>query len=131
MILSDDGVSTTWVRVCDLEEWERVNGALCADSPVGPLIVWGEGTPQVAFHAACPHRRAPLFADGICGREIICNRHGALFDIISGRVVSLGRLSQPPGRLTSVPVRVENGIVEIAIPAIAVPVEDAVIGLSR
>lgn len=131
MMGSHDDETITWVRVCDLKEWEHTNGALRVDSPAGPLMVWGERAPQIAIYAACPHRRAPLFVDGICGREITCSRHGATFDIISGNLVSLGRLSQPTGRLTSFPVRVEGWGVEIAIPASTMPVADNAKGLAR
>jgi 3-phenylpropionate/trans-cinnamate dioxygenase ferredoxin subunit len=63
-----------------------------------------------AIEDRCPHDDGPL-ADGILNDcTIECPRHGATFDIISGKVLSAPALVDVP----TYQVRIENGAVQIA-----------------
>ncbi len=65
-----------------------------------------------AIGDVCSHDNGPVGDGEIEGDEIICPRHGARFDIITGKATSLPALVDIP----AYPVRVVAGMVEIGIP---------------
>lgn len=101
----------TWQRVCTL-----------ADLPVGETRAVRVGDDEVLVcHVApgelhvvsdlCTHDDGPL-GDGILdGHEVICPRHGARFDVTTGRAVRLPAV----GPLATYPVRVEDGWIEVEV----------------
>lgn len=64
-----------------------------------------------AIDDECPHAGASLATGDLCDGEVICPRHGAMFDVRSGEAVG------PPAEddVTSWPVRVVDGRIEIGI----------------
>ena len=60
----------------------------------------------------CSHDNGPVGDGEIEDDQIICPRHGARFDIRTGKAKSLPALLDIP----SYPVRVEQGMVQIGIP---------------
>lgn len=64
-----------------------------------------------ALDDACPHQGAPLAYGIIDGREVVCLRHGARFDIPTGQVLSLPAVRG----VHTYPVRVEGDMVCICI----------------
>jgi 3-phenylpropionate/trans-cinnamate dioxygenase ferredoxin component len=90
-------------------------------SPGERLFVELGGTSIVLFNLAgklfalgdvCSHDNGPVGDGEIEDDQIICPRHGARFDIRTGKVKSLPALRDIP----SYPVRVELGMVKIGIP---------------
>ena len=85
------------------------------------LYVEIEGLPIVIFNIAgqlfaigdvCSHDNGPL-GDGLLdGNLIVCPRHGAEFDIRTGKAVTLPAVVDIP----AYPVRVVDGKIEIGIP---------------
>jgi 3-phenylpropionate/trans-cinnamate dioxygenase ferredoxin subunit len=80
-----------------------------------------DGTQIVVFKIAgeffaigdiCSHDDGPLGDGELAGFEIICPRHGARFDIRSGKALSLPAVVDIP----AYPVRIESGEVKIGIP---------------
>ena len=65
-----------------------------------------------AIGDVCTHDNGPVGDGEIEENEIICPRHGARFDIRTGKVTSLPALLDIP----AYPVRVVEGMVEIGIP---------------
>jgi 3-phenylpropionate/trans-cinnamate dioxygenase ferredoxin component len=65
-----------------------------------------------AIGDVCSHDNGPVGDGEIEDDQIICPRHGARFDIRTGKAKSLPALLDIP----SYPVRVEQGMVEIGIP---------------
>jgi len=65
-----------------------------------------------AIGDVCSHDNGPVGDGEIEENEIICPRHGARFDIRTGKVTSLPAIIDIP----AYPVRVVNGMVEIGIP---------------
>lgn len=65
-----------------------------------------------AFEDRCTHDDGPLGEGTLEGCEIECPRHGARFDIRTGRVTA------PPayGPLDTYPARVEDGQVVVTLP---------------
>lgn len=94
----------------------------CEQLPVGErLFLEVEGRPIVLFNLAgrlfaigdmCSHDHAPLGEGEVEGEQIICPRHGARFDIRTGRVLSLPAVTDIP----AYPVRVRGGMIEIGLP---------------
>ena len=65
-----------------------------------------------AIGDVCTHDNGPVGDGEIEENEIICPRHGARFDIRTGKVTSLPALIDIP----AFPVRVVDGMVEIGVP---------------
>jgi 3-phenylpropionate/trans-cinnamate dioxygenase ferredoxin component len=65
-----------------------------------------------AIGDVCSHDNGPVGDGEIEENEIICPRHGARFDIRTGKVTSLPALVDIP----AYPVRIIEGMVEIGIP---------------
>ena len=89
--------------------------------PVGKrLFIEAAGKSIVLFNLAgklfaigdvCTHDNGPVGDGAIEENEIICPRHGARFEIRSGKATSLPAVVDIP----AYPVRVVNGIVEIGL----------------
>ena len=92
------------------------------DVPPGKAIGVEAGGERIAlfniggvFYAigdTCPHRGGPLSEGMIDGTTVTCPWHGAEFDVCSGK-----NLCPPAARpVSSFPVRVEGGEIEIEVP---------------
>ena len=64
-----------------------------------------------AIDDVCTHDRGPLDQGELIGGEIECPRHGARFDVTTGRATRLPAI-QP---VRTYPVRVENGAIVIEV----------------
>jgi len=105
-----------------IEELTFVAIATETDLPAGErLFVEIDGKPIVVFNLAgtlfaigdvCSHDDGPLGDGDIEGQEIVCPRHGARFDLATGRVTSLPAVVDIP----AYPVRVTDGQIEIGLP---------------
>jgi len=60
----------------------------------------------------CSHDDGPVAEGELVGTEIECPRHGARFDVRTGKVLSLPAIVDIP----SYPVRVEDGSVLVGLP---------------
>lgn len=106
----------------DPQACEFVAIARQEDLPNGErLFVEIDGEPVVVFNIAgeffaiadlCSHDDGPLGDGDLDGYEINCPRHGASFDVRTGRVLSLPAIVDIP----AYPTRVENGQIEIGLP---------------
>jgi 3-phenylpropionate/trans-cinnamate dioxygenase ferredoxin subunit len=107
----------------DSSELEYVEIAPEGQIPVGErLFVELGGKSIVLFNLAgklfaigdvCSHDNGPVGDGDIEENEIICPRHGARFDIRSGKATSLPALVDIP----AYPVRIVEGMVQIGISA--------------
>lgn len=85
------------------------------------LFVEIDGSPIVVFNIAgtyyaiadiCSHDDGPLGEGELDGYEVTCPRHGAEFDVCTGKVLSLPAVVDIP----AYPVRVNDGEIEIGLP---------------
>jgi 3-phenylpropionate/trans-cinnamate dioxygenase ferredoxin subunit len=93
-----------------------------ADLPAGERMFLEIGeTPVVVFNIAgklfaigdvCTHDDGPLGDGELDGHQIICPRHGARFDVDTGKALTLPAVADTP----SYPLRVVDGQIEIGIP---------------
>ncbi len=77
--------------------------------PVVILQIAGE---YYAIADVCSHDDGPVGEGALEGFEIICPRHGARFDIRTGKVLALPAFVDIP----AYPVRVVDGQIEIGLP---------------
>ena len=101
---------------------EFVEIAPLADLPAGERIfIEAAGRSIVIFNLAgnlyaigdvCSHDNGPVGDGDIEEHEIICPRHGARFDIRTGKATSLPAVVDIP----SYPVRVVDAMIEIGLP---------------
>lgn len=106
----------------DSDRCEFVPVAEVDEIPTGErLFVEIDGQPIVLFNIAgglfaiadvCSHDDGPVGEGDLDGFEIKCPRHGARFDVRTGKVLSLPAVVDIP----AYPVRLANGQVEIGIP---------------
>jgi 3-phenylpropionate/trans-cinnamate dioxygenase ferredoxin subunit len=76
-----------------------------------PIVVFNVGGQYFAIADVCSHDDGPVGEGELDGYEIRCPRHGASFDVRSGRVLSLPAVVDIP----AYPVRVVDGQVEVGI----------------
>ncbi len=73
------------------------------------IAVFNVGGTYYAVEDRCTHDDGPLAEGEVVGLEIECPRHGARFDLRSGKVTRLPAVSP----IRWFPVRVENGDLQI------------------
>ena len=101
---------------------EYVGVAHISDLPAGErlyltiddlsIVVFNIAGGYYAIADICSHDDGPLGDGDIEGMEIICPRHGARFDIRTGKVLTLPAIVDIP----AYPVRVQDGEIQIGIP---------------
>jgi 3-phenylpropionate/trans-cinnamate dioxygenase ferredoxin subunit len=77
-----------------------------------PLAVFNIAGTLYAIADVCSHDDGPVAEGELDGHEIECPRHGARFDVRSGKVLSFPAIVDIP----AYPVRVENGQVLVGLP---------------
>ena len=75
------------------------------------IAVFNVSGKYYAIEDVCTHDDGPLAEGDIEGHEIICPRHGARFDIRSGKVLSAPALIDVPWY----EVRIQDGEVQVAV----------------
>lgn len=106
----------------DPEQCEFVAVASTAEIPSGerlflevdrqPIVVFNIAGRYFAIGDVCSHDNGPLGEGDLEGFEIHCPRHGASFDVRTGKVLTLPAIVDIP----AYPTRVVEGQVEIGLP---------------
>jgi 3-phenylpropionate/trans-cinnamate dioxygenase ferredoxin subunit len=98
-----------WVDVAAVDELET-GGVIVVDVDGTEVAVFNIDGEFYALADVCTHDGGTLADGTVEGHEIECPRHGARFDIRSGKVTA------PPAYedVTTYPVRVFNGIVQVS-----------------
>ena len=94
--------------VNDLPDGER----LFLEIDEQPIVIFNLAGQYFAIADLCSHDDGPLGEGDLDGFEIHCPRHGACFDVRSGKVLSLPAIVDIP----AYPVRVVDGQIEIGLP---------------
>lgn len=76
------------------------------------IVVFNIGGQIYAIADVCSHDEGPLGDGDLEGLEVVCPRHGARFDVRTGKVTSLPAAIDIP----AYPVRVVDGQIEIGLP---------------
>ncbi len=77
-----------------------------------PIVVFNIGGQLFAIGDVCTHDDGPLGDGELAGYEISCPRHGASFDVRTGKVISLPAIIDIP----VYPLRVIDGQIQIGLP---------------
>ena len=77
-----------------------------------PIVVFKLAGELFAIADVCSHDDGPVGDGDLQGYEVICPRHGARFDIRTGKVLSLPAVIDIP----AYPVRINEGQIEVGIP---------------
>jgi 3-phenylpropionate/trans-cinnamate dioxygenase ferredoxin subunit len=104
------------------EKLEYIEIAPLTDCPPGErLFVTIENVPIVIFNIAgglfaiedtCTHDGNPLDDAPLEGHAVVCTRHGARFDVRSGKALAMPAYED----VSAYPVRVVNGQIELGWP---------------
>jgi len=95
--------------VDDLKTGERI----FVETDSQTIVVFNIGGDFFAIEDVCSHDQGPLGDGEVCDHEIHCPRHGASFDVRTGRVLSLPAITD----IQNYPVRVANGMIQLGLPA--------------
>jgi len=79
-----------------------------------PIVVFRVGGELFAIADICSHDDGPLGDGDLEGFEIACPRHGARFDIRTGKALALPAVVD----ISAYPVRVTDGQIEIGLPSV-------------
>jgi 3-phenylpropionate/trans-cinnamate dioxygenase ferredoxin subunit len=76
-----------------------------------PVLLANLGGVFYAMEDTCPHMGGSLSAGKLEGHNVVCPRHGSVFDVTTGKAVSSGKLLFIPAKihdLKSYTVKVEG-----------------------
>jgi 3-phenylpropionate/trans-cinnamate dioxygenase ferredoxin subunit len=92
---------------------ELPNGErLFVDIEGKPIVIFNIGGQLFSIADVCSHDDGPVGEGRLEGYNITCPRHGAQFDIRTGKVIQLPAIVDIP----AYPVRVVNGMIQLGIP---------------
>ncbi len=94
------------------EEDVAAGEAIVVEAGGKRLAVCNTGEGIYAIDDVCTHDGGPLDQGKLDGKEIECPRHGARFDVTTGRALCLPAVRP----VRTYPVRIEGGEVEIDLP---------------
>ncbi len=77
-----------------------------------PIVIFNISGAIFAIADLCSHDDGPLGDGDLTGFEITCPRHGASFDVRSGKVLSLPAIVDIP----AYPVRLVDGQIQVGLP---------------
>jgi 3-phenylpropionate/trans-cinnamate dioxygenase ferredoxin subunit len=103
--------SVTYIKVAAVQEIPE-NERLFIEINELPIVIFSLNGEFFATGDICSHDRGPIGEGQIEGYEAICPRHGARFDIRTGKVTRFPAASDIP----SYPVKVEEGYLYLGIP---------------
>jgi 3-phenylpropionate/trans-cinnamate dioxygenase ferredoxin subunit len=107
--LSDDELEFISVATVDeIGEGER----LIVEFDIARVIVFNLAGRYFAIEDVCSHDESPLGEGEVNGTHIECPRHGALFDLETGKALTLPAVVDIP----AYPVRVEGDEVLVGVP---------------
>ncbi|HID22350.1 MAG TPA: non-heme iron oxygenase ferredoxin subunit [Planctomycetaceae bacterium] len=97
-----------FIKVANVDEIEP-GGRLSVVVEDSPVLVIRVGDEFFAIEDVCTHDGQPLTDGPVSGQEITCPRHGARFDLASGRALCMPA-TEP---VRTFPVQVRDGAVYV------------------
>ncbi len=107
-IEAEDLEFVTVAKVGELGDGERI----ILDVDGEPIALFSIAGDYYAIADVCSHDDGPVAEGALDGFEIECPRHGAHFDLRSGKALTLPAVVDIP----AYPVRVRNGEIQIGLP---------------
>lgn len=109
--MDEKGIDYSYYQITpanDFPEGER----LFIEIEGHPIVIFSIGKEFIATGDLCTHDGGEIGEGELEGEEIICPRHGARFNIRTGKAVSLPAVTGIP----TYPVRLVDGFLEVGIP---------------
>jgi 3-phenylpropionate/trans-cinnamate dioxygenase ferredoxin subunit len=92
---------------------ELPNGErLFVDVADKPIVIFNIAGQLFAIGDVCTHDEGPLGDGNLEGYNVVCPRHGAEFDVRTGKVMQMPAVVDIP----AYPVRVVEGMIQVGIP---------------
>jgi 3-phenylpropionate/trans-cinnamate dioxygenase ferredoxin subunit len=107
--LNDDQIE--YLEVADASEL-GIGERLYVEIDRDPIVIFNIAGQLFAIADVCSHDNGPVGDGRLDGNEIACPRHGARFDIRTGKVLSLPAIVDIP----AYPVRVREERIEVGVP---------------
>jgi nitrite reductase (NADH) small subunit len=96
-----------------------VRGARVVKTPQGCIAVFRTAEDEVfAIEDRCPHKGGPLSQGIVHDRSVTCPLHNWVIGLASGEAQGADK-----GKVKTIPVKVENGLVRLCLDAAAAPRE--------
>ncbi|WKY43229.1 non-heme iron oxygenase ferredoxin subunit [Eubacteriaceae bacterium ES2] len=107
-----------YIKVASINELKpgKMIKIMLLDTPV--LLANLDGT-FYAIDDTCPHMGGSLSKGKLEGKNVVCPKHGSVFDIKTGKVIKRGNILLIPVKvhnLKSYPVKIEDQDVMLCIP---------------
>ena len=77
-----------------------------------PIVIFNIAGQLFAIGDVCTHDDGPLGDGDLEGYNIVCPRHGAEFDVRTGKVVQMPAVVDIP----AYPIRVVEGVIQVGVP---------------
>jgi 3-phenylpropionate/trans-cinnamate dioxygenase ferredoxin subunit len=94
--------------ISELPEGER----LFVEIEGKPIVIFNIGGQLFSIADVCSHDDGPVGEGRLEGFNITCPRHGAQFDVRTGKVIQMPAVVDIP----AYPVRVADGMIQLGIP---------------
>lgn len=103
-----------WTAIGTIEDIPP-RGARCVDTPTGRIAVFRSATDEVyAIEDRCPHKGGPLSQGIVHGTAVTCPLHNWVISLETGMAQGADE-----GSVKTIPVKVEDGRLFIALEALA------------
>ena len=79
-----------------------------------PIVIFNIAGQFFAIGDVCTHDNGPLGDGMLEGYNVVCPRHGAEFDVRTGKVMELPAVVDIP----AYPVRVADGMIQLGVPKV-------------
>jgi 3-phenylpropionate/trans-cinnamate dioxygenase ferredoxin subunit len=99
-----------WYRVADETELEPGTATVVVAGGKR-IALCNTGESLYAIDDECSHDRGPLDQGKLMGNRIECPRHGAQFDVTTGKALTLPAIRP----IRTYPLRIEDGAVEVEV----------------
>ncbi len=107
-----------WIAIGTLADIP-LRGARCVNTPQGKIGVFRTADDQIfAIEDHCPHKGGPLSQGIVHGASVTCPLHNWVFSLETGKA-----LGADEGAVRTIPVRVENGRISLALEPVALAAE--------
>lgn len=94
-----------------------VRGARVVKAPQGCIAVFRTAENEVfAIEDRCPHKGGPLSQGIVHGQSVTCPLHNWVISLANGEAQGADK-----GKVKTIPVKVENGLVRLRLDAAATP----------
>ena len=111
-----NGVDNYWLDVGSIAD-VPVRGARVVKLPNGCVAVFRTTTDQVfAIEDRCPHKGGPLSQGIVHGQSVTCPLHNWVINLATGEAEGADS-----GKVKTIPVRLEDGVVWLCVDAPAIP----------